>query len=231
MADLFSTPDADRPRCTALEFIRERLGLNLPFPGSYPAEGQASGKPGLKLKLKIMDPDHGEGTLTLQMDPDLHRFLGGLSVLFTAVHVAALIADNYVAFGPVDVLVPLAASWKPEPVAWGVVSMYLLAAVEGTSLVMKRMPRHWWRAVHLSSYALFWMAVIHGARAGTDAGHAAYVQGSMAAVLLVAFLTAYRVAAVRKSRRGRIRARSVPASGAAALPREPGIVESTIGGA
>ena len=31
---------------------------------------------------------------------DLHKFLGTLSVLFVAVHVFALWADNYVYFGP-----------------------------------------------------------------------------------------------------------------------------------
>ena len=134
---------------------------------------------------------------------DLHRFLGGLSVLFVAIHLGGLVADTYVTFGPADLFVPLASSWKPEPVAWGVVAMYLLGAVEGTSLVMKRMPRKWWRAVHYSSYAMFWLGVVHGARAGTDAGHIGYIAGSSLAVLIVVFLTAYRVLAVRKSRRGR----------------------------
>jgi predicted ferric reductase len=141
---------------------------------------------------------------------DLHRFLGGLTVVFTAVHVAALVADNYVAFGPVDILVPFAASWQPEAVAWGVVAMYLLVAVEGTSLVMKRLPRRFWRGVHFASYAMFWLAVFHGARAGTDAGHPAYVAGSSVAVMLVTFLSAYRVLAVRKARR--------PAGGRSATP-------------
>ena len=163
---------------------------------------------------------------------DLHRFLGGLAVVFTAVHIAALIADDYVAFGPSDVLVPFASAWKAEPVAWGVVGMYLLMAVEVTSLIMKRIPRRWWRAIHFSSFGLFWMAVIHGARAGTDAGSTAYVQGSTAAVLLVVFLTAYRIAAVRKSRRGRTATtRPGPAFGVPVVRRPPdAAVEITIGG-
>ncbi len=160
---------------------------------------------------------------------DLHRFLGGMAVLFTVVHLGGLVADTYVTFGPSDLLVPFAASWQPEPVAWGVVSMYLLVAVEGTSLVMKRLPRRLWRGVHFASYAMFWMGVIHGARAGTDAGHIAYIAGSSAAVLAVVFLTAYRVIAVRKSRRGRA-AGSRGGGGAAtpspAAPRIAPAVES-----
>lgn len=131
----------------------------------------------------------------------LHRHIGGLAVIFTAVHVAALVADNYVAFGPSEILVPLASTWKPQPVAWGVVSMYLLAAVELTSVLQKRVPRRLWRWTHLSSYVLFWMAIVHGLTAGTDAATSAYTIGSRTAVLLVVFLTAYRVLTKRKVRR------------------------------
>jgi len=153
---------------------------------------------------------------------DLHRFLGGLAVLFTAIHLGALVADTYVTFGPSDLLVPFASAWQPEPVAWGIVTMYLLVAVEGTSLVMKRLPRRLWRAVHFGSYAMFWMGVIHGARAGTDAGHIAYMAGSSAAVLAVVFITAYRVVAVRKSRRGRAPGGSGPSGrGPSGLPAPP----------
>jgi hypothetical protein len=62
---------------------------------------------------------------------DLHRFLGGTAVAFTVVHVAALVGDSYATFGPVEILVPLASHWRPWPVAAGVVTVYLLVAVEG----------------------------------------------------------------------------------------------------
>ena len=37
---------------------------------------------------------------------DLHRHLGGLAVVFVALHVAGLLCDKYVHFGPAAVLVP-----------------------------------------------------------------------------------------------------------------------------
>ena len=131
----------------------------------------------------------------------LHRHLGGLSVAFTAVHVAALVADSYVEFGPSEILVPLASTWRPGPVAWGVVAMYLLAAIELTSLMQRRLPRRLWRWIHLSSYALFWMAIVHGATAGTDASTRVYVVMTRVAVLLVVFLTGYRSLTKRRVRR------------------------------
>src|SRR3954470_1053157 len=101
---------------------------------------------------------------------DLHRYLGGLAAIFTGVHVVALLADNYVHFDLVSVLVPFASSWRPAAVAWGVAGFWLLAAVELTSLARRRLPKRVWRAVHFASFPLFLMATVHGLTAGTDAG-------------------------------------------------------------
>jgi len=132
---------------------------------------------------------------------DLHRFLGGLAVLFTGVHLATLVADSYVHFGVAEILLPFASEWQPGAVAWGVVALYLLVAVEVTSLVMRRLPRRAWRAVHTTSWALFWLAIAHGATAGTDAGNIAYVTLSLGSVALVLFLTVVRVLTSRRVRR------------------------------
>src|SRR5689334_11447841 len=78
---------------------------------------------------------------------DLHRFLGGIAVVFVALHVGAIVADSYVHFGTVDVLVPFATGWHPLAVAWGVVAMWILLAVEITSLAMRHIPRRVWHAV------------------------------------------------------------------------------------
>lgn len=123
---------------------------------------------------------------------DLHRFLGALSVVFTAIHVAALMLDSYVSFGLVDVFVPMASSWQPGAVAWGVIAMYLLVAVQASSVVMKRLPRKVWRAVHMLSFGVFGAGMIHGFTAGTDAANPVYVGASTAAIIVTVFLTAFR---------------------------------------
>lgn len=97
-----------------------------------------------------------------------HRYLGALAVVFTGVHVLGLVADDYVHFGLTDVLVPFASSWHPAAVAWGVVGMWLLLAVEGTSLARQHLPQHVWRGIHLSSYPLFALVTVHMLSAGTD---------------------------------------------------------------
>ncbi|MEZ5171559.1 MAG: ferric reductase-like transmembrane domain-containing protein [Acidimicrobiia bacterium] len=126
---------------------------------------------------------------------DLHRFLGGLAVVFTGVHVAGLVADNYVHFGWAETLVPFASGWRPLAVTAGVLAFYLLVAVEVTSLMMRRMPRRWWRRVHESAFLVFLLASLHGAFAGTDATSPAYRWVSVASIGAVVFLTVVRVLA------------------------------------
>ncbi len=132
---------------------------------------------------------------------DLHRFLGGAAVAFTALHLGGLVADGYVHFGVADLLVPYASAWKPGPVALGIVSVYLLAVIEGTSLAMRRLPRRLWRAVHLSSYVLFWTATFHFILAGTDAPHPVALVGIDAVAATVVFLTLVRILSPRGAAR------------------------------
>ena len=100
----------------------------------------------------------------------VHRFLGALAVVFAAVHVIALLADGYIDFGLRDVLVPFVGPWHPLAVGWGVIAMYLLVAVEVTSLAKASIPHRVWRVVHLGAYPLFALATIHALSAGTDTG-------------------------------------------------------------
>lgn len=131
----------------------------------------------------------------------VHRFLGGLSVTFTALHVAGLVADHWVHFGWAEVLVPLASGWRPVAVAWGVVAFYLLAAVEVTSLMMRRLPRRWWRRVHLTSFALFVLSGVHAFSAGTDGGNPAVQWSGLVIAGLFTFLVLFRQFADRRPAR------------------------------
>ena len=131
----------------------------------------------------------------------LHRWLGGLTMSFLAIHLVALVADNYVSFGLADIAIPYASDWKPGAVALGVLGAWLLVAVELTSLAMKRLPRKAWRAVHLSSYVAFWLTSMHAAFAGTDASSWLYRGGAAASIVAVAWALMYRVANRRAVRR------------------------------
>ena len=119
---------------------------------------------------------------------DLHRWLGGLALAFTGVHVLAIMSDTYVHFGLASVLIPLASHWHPLAVAWGVVSLYLLAAVELTSLARRHLAHRLWRRMHVLSFPLFVSSTVHGLTAGTD--------GRRPMILIAAVLTAVAVGAL-----------------------------------
>jgi DMSO/TMAO reductase YedYZ heme-binding membrane subunit len=124
---------------------------------------------------------------------DLHRWLGGLTVSFVVIHLVALVADSYVQFDLVDLMVPFASAWKPLAVALGVVAMWLLVAVEATSLAMRRLPRKVWRAIHFSSYAVFLLASLHAAFAGSDRSAWLYQVTAAASIIAVVWATVYRL--------------------------------------
>ncbi|MDQ6613793.1 MAG: ferric reductase-like transmembrane domain-containing protein, partial [Actinomycetota bacterium] len=128
---------------------------------------------------------------------DLHRWLGGLALVFTGVHVLAVLGDKYIHFGLASVLVPLAAKWHPVAVAYGIASLYLLVAIELTSLLRRRINRKLWRRVHFLSFALFVSSTVHGLTAGTDSRVPMVVITVVLVGAAVAALTAVRVAGAR----------------------------------
>jgi DMSO/TMAO reductase YedYZ heme-binding membrane subunit len=131
----------------------------------------------------------------------LHRWTGGLTIAFTLGHVGALAADSFVHFGWADVAVPFASSWRTTAVAWGVIAMWLLVAIEVTSLQVRRLPKRAWRAVHLSSYAVAVLSTVHGFAAGTDTRSGAFAWVAVAAIAAMTFFAVYRRLAPAKAAR------------------------------
>lgn len=100
---------------------------------------------------------------------EMHRRISLLSTTFLATHVLAAILDPYLKLGLTAALVPFASSWKPVPVALGVVSLYLVVALIATSLLRRHLGQRAWRLVHWTSYAMWPLAFAHSVTAGTDA--------------------------------------------------------------
>ena len=134
---------------------------------------------------------------------DLHRFLGGAALIFTCIHVGSILLDTYVHFSVANVLVPLTGSWHPAAVAWGIVSMYVLTAVELTSLARRRISTRLWRRVHVASFALFVTSTVHALTAGTDRHSGAFVLSVLVVCVVVAALTAFRAGGYGRARRTR----------------------------
>ena len=131
---------------------------------------------------------------------DLHSWLGTITIFGTGLHLASLVGDTYVHFGAADLFIPFATSWHPLAVAWGIIGIYLLVAVQGSSWLMKRIPKSTWRSIHLLSYALFTTVSIHSFAAGTDRANHFFQAFGVAIITVLVGATTIRVMYAGKPR-------------------------------
>ena len=118
-----------------------------------------------------------------------------------ALHLSALVADTYSHFTLSGIFVPFASSWKPLPVAWGIVAMYLLITVEVTSLLRKRLSERVWHTIHRSSLVAYLLSTAHFFQAGTDHRRAPALLAIVAMTGLNLGLLSFRILADPRARR------------------------------
>lgn len=131
---------------------------------------------------------------------DLHRFLGGLALVFVGIHITTIALDTYVHFDVVQLLVPFASSWHPVAVAWGVLGLYALLAVEITSLLRARLSKRVWRSTHYLAFPLFALTTIHALSAGTDRHTFAMRATMLGASAVILALAGHRLFKVERER-------------------------------
>lgn len=99
----------------------------------------------------------------------LHRWLGTIALLLVIVHMALLLVDTYEPFTIVEILVPMAATWKALAVALGTVAFWLMLPAWLLGRMRKRWGDKWFLRVHALAYAAWPLATAHYVLAGTDA--------------------------------------------------------------
>ena len=77
--------------------------------------------------------------------------------------------------------------------AWGIIGLYFLAAVEVTSLLRRRLSKRVWRATHFLSFPLFALTTVHALSAGTDSSTFLLRWGVIATAVAVTVLTFIRI--------------------------------------
>jgi DMSO/TMAO reductase YedYZ heme-binding membrane subunit len=126
---------------------------------------------------------------------ELHRRIALLSVVFLGIHIVTAVLDPYTSLGIVAAFVPLASSYRPVAVAFGVISVELMVALIVTSLLRERIGQRAWRAVHWLAYAAWPLALLHGFTAGTDAFSPWLLAIEVACTLAVGSALLWRIAA------------------------------------
>ena len=92
----------------------------------------------------------------------LHRNLSLLALVFLAVHIASAILDGYVPLQWVDAVVPFVSDYHPLWLGLGAIAFDLMIAVLVTSLLRPGCRSGCGATVHVASYAMWPIAMIHG---------------------------------------------------------------------
>jgi methionine sulfoxide reductase heme-binding subunit len=97
-----------------------------------------------------------------------HRTLAWTGLSMLGLHAGALLLDPVIGFGPLAVLVPFAAPWRPVAVAAGVIAGWLSVMLLVSFRLRKRIGQRVWRRLHFASFAAFILALGHALTSGTD---------------------------------------------------------------
>lgn len=92
----------------------------------------------------------------------LHRSMTITAMVFLAIHIVTAIADGYVKLNYWDVLIPFGAAWNPLWIGLGSVAVNLLLAIGISSALRRHLSVRVWRGIHLSAYAMWPIAMLHG---------------------------------------------------------------------
>jgi len=126
----------------------------------------------------------------------LHRNISLLAVVFLVVHIGTTVVDGYVPIGWLDVVIPWQTSYRTLWIGLGTLAFDLILAVIITSLLRRRIPPRWWKAIHWSAYLLWASAIVHSLGAGTDQLLTRVVAAVMtllvAATVVARFMTPHR---------------------------------------
>ncbi|MEV0375622.1 2Fe-2S iron-sulfur cluster-binding protein [Streptomyces sp. NPDC050636] len=151
-----------------------------------------------------------------------HRQLAAASLVFTAIHLASLAVDPRLLFGWAEFLAPLPTRHRPLAGAWGVAAVYLLVAIQITSLLRSRLPQRLWRHVHRSSFAVFVLVTLHALTAGKATGDPLTRWTATVTGAAFGLLVAHRLHAGRRIARTLSRLRPSRHPRPAAPPTVPG---------
>jgi predicted ferric reductase len=127
------------------------------------------------------------------MVDEAHKWLGTLFAALTALHIFSLLVDPYLSFSWLNLLVPTDEPYRPLAVTFGVIALWCLVLVLGTSWLRRHLPHRFWRAFHYLSFVLFALVTAHGVLAGTDSSQTWMFAVYIAAGAVVALLTVLRL--------------------------------------
>lgn len=103
---------------------------------------------------------------------ELHTRWALAAVLATAVHVLAVVGDAASQVSPLVTVAPLGAALTPpglrQGVAFGVLALWGMTLIGGSTALLRKLKRSTWRAIHAAAFGVFALAMAHGLTAGSE---------------------------------------------------------------
>lgn len=124
---------------------------------------------------------------------EAHRVTSLLALAFTAIHMVVLLGDDYLSWGIGQLLLPLAAPYRPLATATGILAMYCTVVVVASFYVRSRIGYRTWRRIHYAAFFSYAAATLHGITAGTDTREPWMLALYAGSLVAVAFLVNLRL--------------------------------------
>ncbi|MEI7746697.1 MAG: ferric reductase-like transmembrane domain-containing protein [Actinomycetota bacterium] len=99
----------------------------------------------------------------------VHRNVALIGMIFLGLHGVTAVLDKWVYLGWLGLIVPFQSGYRPLAIGLGVIAGDILVIVTITSLLRNRMSYTAWRMVHLSTWLLLPLSVLHTVLGGSDA--------------------------------------------------------------
>ena len=125
---------------------------------------------------------------------DIHRVGGLLVGSFIAIHIATIAIDSFLPFSPLQLIVPLTASYRPIWTGLGIAAAELLLALAVTNHYRDRLRHALWRRAHYANFAVWTAATLHGMGSGTDRNAPLMIALYALATATILTLTTWRIA-------------------------------------
>ena len=133
----------------------------------------------------------GSGERLSWVMDELHQVLATTFAGLVVLHLLTLFFDPYLPFSLPNLLLPIGEPYRPLAVTLGVLALYTMVVVLGSTWIRRFIPYRSWRIIHYASFATFVLVTLHGLLAGSDASEPwmrAIYAGASAAVAFLAVM-------------------------------------------
>ena len=137
----------------------------------------------------------------------VHRAAAATGLILLVAHVGTLVLDSYSGVNLQSAVIPFTASYRPLAVGLGTLALFatvltaLVGAARGRLATSVRAARSW-RALHLTAYGAWALAMGHGFLAGTDSFYGPVFLGYVLALVLVGGSVAARLWSYQRAQSG-----------------------------